>query len=62
MKETVVNKTFVKKTVLYLLNMEDNSFVVNGPECYMPIPDGTIGKLTFDNLIVRDSKQIAMVS
>lgn len=42
--------------------MEDNSVVVNGPECYMPIPNETIGKLTFDSLIVRDSKQIAMVS
>lgn len=42
--------------------MEDNTFIVNGPESLVPIPDDTIGKITFDNLIVRDPKQIALVS
>lgn len=45
-----------------LLKMEDNTFIVNGPDSYVPIPAETIGKLTFDRLIVKDCKQIAMVS
>lgn len=42
--------------------MEDDTFVVNGPEPYFPVPKETLGKVTFDNLVTRDCKQIAFVS
>lgn len=41
---------------------EDNIFVVNGPEPVVPVPDETIGKITFDSLIVTDPKKNALVS
>lgn len=42
--------------------MEDDTFVINGPEPYLPIPNETVGKIAFDRLVVRDSKQVAFVS
>lgn len=42
--------------------VEDDTFVIHGPQPLHAIPDETIGKIAYDRLVVRSSNEIALVS
>lgn len=42
--------------------MDDEKFVVYGPEPHQPLPDLTLGKIAHDLLIQKTAEQIALVS